>query len=94
MTTPEGETKDAIKKLFKGRADLFPFWPVQMGYGQAIIDCLLCCRGRYVGIECKKEGVDEPTSRQAKTMTDIRAAGGVTYLVTIKNGELEWIEIK
>ena len=91
--TPEGRVKAKLKKYLKSY-DAYVFWPVQSGYGEATVDCLIVQRGRFWAIECKREGIRKPTPRQAAVMARIRAAGGVTYLVTMKDGELEWIEIK
>jgi hypothetical protein len=91
--TPEGAVKKKLK-LYLARTDIYRFWPVQMGMGEATVDCLICIGGKFMGIECKREGIRKPTPRQAAVMARIRAAGGVTYLVTMKDGELEWIEIK
>jgi hypothetical protein len=88
--TPEGRVKEKLKKFLGG----YQFWPVQTGYGQTTLDLLVCQNGRFYGIECKREGIRKPTPRQAAVMARIRAAGGVTYLVTMKDGELQWIEIK
>jgi len=96
MQTPEAKVKAKVKKLLT-EARWYQFWPVQTGYGETTVDCLACSNsdgGQFVAIECKREGIRTPTPRQAAVMARIRAAGGVTYLVTMKNGELEWIEIK
>ena len=91
--TPEGRVKAKLKKWL-AKSGVYGFWPVQSGYGEATLDCLMCDMGKFYGIECKREGIRKPTPRQAAVMARIRAAGGVTYLVTMKDGELEWIEIK
>ena len=97
--TPEGRVKAKLKKYFAqlkeiGRSETYCYWPVPSGFGETTLDCLCCYDGRFYGIECKREGIRKPTPRQAAVMARIRAAGGVTYLVTMKEGELEWIEIK
>ena len=91
--TPESRVKAKLKKWLDFNS-YYHFWPVQMGMGAATVDCLACIADRFWAIECKREGIRKPTSRQAAVMARIRAAGGVTYLVTMKDGELEWIEIK
>ena len=93
--TPEGRVKACLKRRLNAQG-WYTFWPVQTGYGEATVDCLAChgSYGKFIGIECKREGIRKPTPRQAAVMARIRAAGGVTYLVTMKDGELEWIEIK
>ena len=91
--TPEGRVKAKLKARLKA-VGAYQFWPVQMGYGAATVDCLAAAFGRFVGIECKREGVEKPTPRQARVMEQIRAAGGLTYLVTMENEKLKWIEVK
>jgi hypothetical protein len=94
MLGPEARVKAKVKEALRQRGFVWQFWPVQSGYGEATVDCLALNYGRFYGIECKREGIRKPTPRQAAVMARIRAAGGVTYLVTMKDGELEWIEIK
>ena len=97
--TPEGRTKARLKRYFEDVPGAWLFWPVQMGYGAATVDCFVLFKTKegltkFLGIECKREGIRKPTPRQAQVMARIRAAGGVTYLVTMQEGELVWIEIK
>jgi len=98
MQTPEAKVKTKLKRYFaeerKNGHELYFYWPVPTGFGETTLDCLCCYDGKFIGIECKREGIRKPTPRQAAVMARIRAAGGVTYLVTMKDGELEWIEIK
>ena len=91
--TPEGRTKAKLKAHL-ARYGVYQFWPVQMGMGAATVDCIACWNGRFTAIECKREGLTEPTPRQAATMKTMRKAGAVTYLVTIDKGELKWIELR
>lgn len=91
--TPEGRVKAQLKAELKFHGG-YQFWPVQSGMGAATVDCLLCARGKFFAVECKREGVEKPTPRQAATMKAIRAAGGRTFLVTMEKGELKWIEIQ
>jgi hypothetical protein len=81
----QGKTKKVL--------DPAGLWPVQSGYGEKTVDVLVCARGCWIGIECKKAGVTKPTPRQAETMRQMREAGAKTYLVTAdKDGNLVWIE--
>lgn len=90
--TPEGKVKAKLKTLLTLQG-CYQFWPVQSGYGEKTVDVLVCDRGRWIGIECKKAGVTKPTPRQAETMRQMREAGAKTYLVTAdKDGNLVWIE--
>lgn len=91
--TPEGHVKKKLK-AYLDVMGIYHFWPVQVGYGAATVDCLACWNGRFTAIECKREGVTKPTPRQATTMKRIREAGGITYLVTYNEYGLCWVEIK
>lgn len=91
--TPEGRTKAKLKAYLLER-DAYAFWPVQTGYGASTVDCIVCDRGKFVGIECKREGVEEPSARQKIAMKQMRRAGAITWLVTLDEaGELKWIKI-
>jgi hypothetical protein len=91
--TPEGRVKAALKKEL-ARLNVYQFWPVQTGYGAATVDCLTCWAGKFIAIECKREGVEKPTPRQAAIMKEMRRFGALTYLVTLHEGELKWIPIQ
>ena len=92
MITPEGYTKRRVK-LSLEKHNAYQFWPVQTGYGSATLDCIACINGNFIGIETKREGVRKPTARQALVMSQIRAAKGKTFLVTMDGDKVDWIEI-
>ncbi len=88
--TPEGRTKKALKK-FLAEQGIYQFWPVQNGFGQATVDCLACCDGKFLAIETKRAGVKTPTDRQALTLATIKEAGGRSYVVSLDaRGSLIW----
>jgi hypothetical protein len=91
--TPEGRVKKLLK-AFLARHGVYQFWPVQTGYGAATVDCLACWSGKFMAIECKREGVEELSARQAAIMKQMRAAGAQTTLVTIEDGALKWIVLR
>jgi hypothetical protein len=94
MRTPEGIVKDKVKAVLK-RDGHYQFWPTQTGFGQQTVDCLACYDGKFLAIECKREGVERMTKRQELVMAEMRKAGADTWLVTLdEKGELKWIEIK
>jgi len=93
MKTPESWTKDKLKKWFKQNGYYY-FLPVQMGYGARALDFFVCARGQFWGVEAKKEGVEKPTPKQRQTMREIREAGGRTFLVSMRDGELYWLEVQ
>lgn len=89
--TPEGRVKAALKRDLASRR-YYQYWPVPVGYGAQSVDCLVCVNGKFLAIEVKREGVTKPTPRQAATMREMRKSGAVTYVVTMRDGELVWLE--
>jgi hypothetical protein len=71
----EANVKMAVKKYLKS-VHAWQFWPVQMGMGAAGLDCFVCFKGQFYGIEVKREGITTVTPRQACVMRDIAEAGG------------------
>ncbi|HTE41979.1 MAG TPA: hypothetical protein VK629_14230 [Steroidobacteraceae bacterium] len=91
--TPEGKVKAKLKKSLSTWPELYQYWPVPGGFGATTVDVLICWRGSWVAIECKRAGVREPTPQQAAVMKQMRAAGAKTWLVTANaKGDLVWIE--
>lgn len=77
--TPEGRVKKAVKKVLNDLG-AYHFWPVQTGMGKRTVDCLVCYRGRFFGIETKAPG-GEPTKLQEVCMREIGAAGGEAIVI-------------
>ena len=76
MKTPEGVTKDDIKKLLAAYGDeLYAFWPVQTGYGSRTVDCLICFRGLFIAVEAKRRGA-RARKFQERILDKIRDANG------------------
>lgn len=71
--------KEAMKKYLKSIGAYY-FMPVQMGMGAASIDFFVCHKGRFYGIETKKETVRDPTKRQEYVLTEIARAGGGVWV--------------
>lgn len=88
----EASVKKVVKNVLTSWG-AYHFWPVQTGIGARTIDCIACVPvritqdmvgktfGAFVGIETKKEGINEPTPKQGYTMQQMRAAGAVAILV-------------
>jgi hypothetical protein len=92
--TPEGRVKTKLKREL-GRIKAWHWWPVPAGYGEQMVDCVAFWNGRMTLIECKREGVNEPTARQGAIMRNARKHGIITYLVTMDaQGALVWIELR
>lgn len=80
MKGPEAKVKDAIREYLT-QIHAHQFWPVQMGYGAATIDCLACYKGWFIGIEVKRPDTrPKPTKRQATVLDEIASAGGATVV--------------
>jgi hypothetical protein len=77
--TPEGKIKAKINRLLKKYPTVYKYMPVPMGYGPSSLDYLLCVRGRFVGIEAKREG-KEPTARQEECIRKIKEAEGKVFI--------------
>lgn len=95
MTTPESKVKAKVKKLLKDHG-VYWLMPVQNGMGAPALDFHCCHQGRYFGIETKA-GNKRPTPRQEITMSDIRLAGGLAFLINEVEGlqELQdWLTCK
>lgn len=80
MRTPEGRIKDKVKALLIEHG-CYQFWPVQMGYGAATLDCLVCHYGRFFAIETKAPGKDL-TARQKLTRAQMTKACGSVFRVS------------
>lgn len=91
--TPEGKVKAKLKRELTA-CGAFNYWPVPSGYGQQMVDCIAVWKSCPYFIECKREGETKPTPRQAAIMRAIRKAGALTYVVSMKDGELLWLEQK
>ncbi|HEX8838232.1 MAG TPA: hypothetical protein VF748_14920 [Candidatus Acidoferrum sp.] len=79
--TPEGLTKQEIKKLLDSYGDaLYYFMPVQSGYGTRTIDFLICFRGRFIAVEAKREGARAARFQQ-RILDGISKAGGLAFCV-------------
>ncbi len=77
--TPEGLVKKELKKLLD-KIGAYYYMSVPVGYGKSTIDFLVCHKGRFYGIECKREGVGKPSDRQACIMREIATAGGGVWV--------------
>jgi hypothetical protein len=78
--TPEGKTKEAVKKLFK-RFGIYYHMPVMNGMGAPTLDFIACAWGYFIAVETKAPG-KKPTQRQTITMADMGASGAFVFVVS------------
>lgn len=89
-TTPEGKVKARVRAIINKHPSIYSFWPVPSGYGESSVDCILCLRGRFIGVEVKAPG-KRPTARQQTMLERISTAGGQA-LVVGTDEELELLD--
>lgn len=84
--TPEAKVKQSVKKLLAAyEGQVWYFMPVGGMLGRAgIPDFIVCCNGRFIGIETKA-GNGKPTALQKLTLQQIVDAGGLSIVVNEKN---------
>ena len=90
MRTPlESEFKSKLCHALR-RAGCYVYRTVTGGSGTVgTPDLLVCCRGRFVGVEVKRDERSKPSQPQLRRLEEIRAAGGVAMVVHPGNvGEL------
>lgn len=78
--TPEGRIKHLVKKVIASIPGAYQHWPVQNGMGSPTLDCIACIKGHYVAVETKAPG-KRPTPRQELTMSSMKAAGAIVFVV-------------
>lgn len=84
--TPEYAVKKKVKELLdRFGLDLYYYMPVPTGYGKSTVDFLGCFDGKFFAIETKAPG-KKPTLRQQGILTDIRLAGGATFVIIGDDG--------
>ncbi len=76
--TPDGRVKKAHKDYFDSMG-WYHYWPIPMGMGGPIVDCLLCVEGKFVAIEVKKPGTCTPTKRQGFVLKRVHQSGGISF---------------
>lgn len=83
MSTPEGRIKQKVKRRLREEFgdSIWPFWPVQTGFGSVALDLLACIAGRFVAIETKADRTKKLTPLQETTSHAIRSAGGWVFVV-------------
>lgn len=89
--TPEGRIKAKVKRLLDKYKARYEYWPVPYGLGASSLDCIVCFRGRFIGVETKAPG-GKPTDRQKMIMRQMRDAGAAVFLIDGQNGEFERLE--
>ena len=75
----EKTIKTAVKKRLT-EIGAYHHWPVQMGLGDACLDCHGCFLGFYFAVETKRPG-GKLTARQKFTIERIEKSGGRVYVI-------------
>jgi hypothetical protein len=77
-----------VKKKIRAILDEFSAYyamPIGTGYGNSgVPDFLVCCNGRFIGIEAKA-GTNKPTALQQHNIDRIFDAGGYALVVNEDN---------
>lgn len=82
--TPERKVKAQVTSILK-EYGLYYFYPPANGLGRAgIPDIIVCAWGQYLAIECKA-GKGVPTELQLREIRNIRASGGIAFVVNESN---------
>lgn len=82
--TPEAKVKERVKKVLKDIGAYYAM-PVTGGYGvSGVPDFLVCYGGLFIGLECKA-GNGKTTALQERNLSDIRKAGGMSYVINEAN---------
>ena len=82
--TPEKKVKNKVVQILK-QYEAYYFFPATYGMGRGGgPDIVCCCRGNFIGIECKA-GSNKPTPLQARELTAIKEAGGISCVINESN---------
>lgn len=84
MATPESRVKAKVSAILK-KYNTYHFFPATGGYGRnGVPDVVACCRGKFLGIECKA-GDNYVTALQQRELQRIVDAGGYALIVRETN---------
>jgi len=83
-TTPESKVKAKVKKILMDMGAYYAM-PLGTGFGNSgVPDFLVCFQGAFFGIEVKANG-NKPTALQLHHMSEIRKAGGRSFVIDETN---------
>jgi hypothetical protein len=79
--TPEGKIKQKVSALLKSYGDrVYYNMPVPGGYGESMLDYVICANGAFAMVETKRP-TKEPTPRQHVIRRMVEQAGGIVFRV-------------
>lgn len=81
--TPEAAVKSSVKTLLADPQyadNIWTNWPVPMGYGTPMLDCIGSYKGRSFAIETKREG-EVLTPRQEFTKSEMERGGTKVFVI-------------
>ena len=80
-TTPEGKVKRKVKSILKKFEEhVWYDMPVPAGFGKSTLDFLGMIDGQFFAIETKRAD-KAPTALQQQMLAEIRAKGGITFVI-------------
>lgn len=83
--TPETRVKDEVEKYLKGLQKMgvkIGFWRISAPNMTNFPDLLLVFKGRFIGIELKKDSHTKPREGQILQMENIRKCGGIAEAIS------------
>lgn len=91
MATPEGKTKDMIKKYLKANGLWFKMiTPSAFGASTGISDFQILKKGKFIVIEAKRgDKPSEPTANQVDYMENVKYNGGLAFLIRNEDDIIE-----
>jgi hypothetical protein len=85
LVTPEGRTKNQVKKVLNAFDQVYFEMPVPGGFGKSGLDFSGCAGGYAFYVETKRDG-GELTGRQRDTCLRMLAAGAKVFVVSNQDG--------
>lgn len=79
--TPEGRVKHDIRKMLDKRRPHLWYYCAQDRFTSAIMDLIVCYKGKFVALEVKRPTNNRGRKLQEYVLSKIRVAGGTAHVV-------------
>lgn len=79
---PEAQVKIACRRYLR-EIGAYVFSPVQMGFGAATVDDLVCYRTKFIGVEYKRPEGGKLTNRQRRCIEEIQGGSSRGLAVVV-----------